>query len=109
MCVPKHHTTRDPDELGELNGTLQIIPKKNYKWFIKKGLQSIVIVGRICHLVAQNFLKLRKERSLKYKETPVYALSNDRWACSVQPTAGEERKETTGLKIKKCLRSCLSK
>lgn len=34
MCVPKHHTTCDPE-----NGTLQIISKKNYKWF-KKALQS---------------------------------------------------------------------
>ena len=39
-CAPMYHTRWDSDALGELNVTLTIDSKKNYKWFIKKGLLS---------------------------------------------------------------------
>lgn len=42
-CAPKHHTVLDPDELGQLNVTLQIDAKKKCEWFIKKLLQLLNI------------------------------------------------------------------
>lgn len=41
MCAPNHHTVVDTDELGELNVTLEMDSKKNYKRFIKTGLQLL--------------------------------------------------------------------
>ena len=39
-CAPTYHTRWDSDALGELNVTLRIDSKKNYKQFSKKRLLS---------------------------------------------------------------------
>lgn len=102
-CVSlSNHPTRDPDELGKLNETLQIISKKDHRWFIKKGLSS----NNCWRTLPSSGSKLLKaEESLEHKETHLYTLCPvTTGPVAYNPQKGK-KEETAGLKLKKCLRS----
>lgn len=104
MCVPQHHTTRDPDELGKLNETLQIISKKNHRWFIKKGLLSNNC-WRTLPSSGSKLLKAEERRKSETQgDTPVHAPPMTTGLAAYNPQKGK-KEETAGLKLKKCLRT----